>query len=124
WNPGHRLAVFGVFGGIALSAALTLPRVGQDFFPSVDSGQFRLHVRAPAGTRLEETERYFTAVEDEIRSVIPKQEVELVLDNIGLPNRSYSMAFGDSATTGMSDGEILVALTHQRSKATPAYIDD
>jgi multidrug efflux pump subunit AcrB len=122
WNLRHRLAVFGLFGVMAVSAAVVLPRVGQDFFPSVDSGQFRLHVRAPAGTRLEETERYFTAVEEAIRTVIPKHEVELVIDNIGLPNRSYSMAFGDSATTGMADGEILVALKHERSKPTPEYI--
>lgn len=122
WNLRHRVAVFGLFAVLAASAAVVLPRVGQDFFPSVDSGQFRLHVRAPAGTRLEETERYFTAVEDAIRTVIPKHEVELVIDNIGLPNRSYSMAFGDSATTGMGDGEILVALKHERSKPTPEYI--
>ena len=124
WNLRHRLAVFGLFGALAVSAVLVLPHVGQDFFPSVDSGQFRLHVRAPAGTRLEETERYFTAVEDTIRTVIPKSEVELVIDNIGLPNRSYTMAFGDSATTGMADGEILVALKHERSKGTPEYVAD
>jgi multidrug efflux pump subunit AcrB len=124
WNLRHRVAVFGLFALLAVSAAVVLPRVGQDFFPTVDTGQFRLHVRAPAGTRLEETERYFTAVEEAIRTVIPKQDTELVLDNIGLPNRSYTMAFGDSATTGMADGEILVALKHERAKATPEYIAD
>jgi multidrug efflux pump subunit AcrB len=122
WNLRHRVAVFALFGIVVASAVVVVPRVGQDFFPSVDTGQFRLHVRAPAGTRLEETERYFTAVEDAIRTVIPKQDVALVLDNIGLPNRSYTMAFGDSATTGQADGEILVALKHERSKGTPEYI--
>lgn len=122
WNLRHRLAVFGLFAILAASAAVILPRVGQDFFPSVDSGQFRLHVRAPAGTRLEETERYFTDVEAAIRNVIPKDEVDLILDNIGLPNRSYTMAFGDSSTTGSADGEILVALKHDRKKPTPEYI--
>src|SRR5262249_14165779 len=60
--------------------------------------------------------------EKAIRDVIPVQEVELVLDNIGLPNRTYAMAFGDSATTGTADGEILVSLTHHRSHSTPAYV--
>jgi multidrug efflux pump subunit AcrB len=101
---------------------MVLPWVGRDFFPTVDTGQFRLHVRAPAGTRVEETERYFTEVENAIREIIPREEVDLVLDNIGLPNRTYAMAFGDSATTGMADGEILVALSHHRSQSSPAYI--
>jgi len=122
WNLRHRVAVFFVFGLIATSGFVLLPRVGRDFFPVVDTGQFRLHVRAPAGTRVEETERYFTQVEDAIREIIPAHEIELVLDNIGLPNRTYAMAFGDSATTGMADGEILVALAHTRARSTPQYI--
>lgn len=122
WNLRHRTAVFVVFALIAASSVVLLPRVGRDFFPVVDTGQFRLHVRAPAGTRVEETERYFSQVEGAIREIIPAHEVELVLDNIGLPNRTYAMAFGDSATTGMADGEILVALAHHRSQSTPHYI--
>jgi multidrug efflux pump subunit AcrB len=124
WNLNHRVAVFGGFLLIVLSGIALVPRVGQDFFPTVDAGQFRLHVRAPAGTRLEETERYFTLVEKAIREVIPEHDVSLVIDNIGLPNRSYSLAFGDSATTGQGDGEILVALDHHREKSTPDYIAD
>src|SRR4029077_18321079 len=122
WNLEHRKQVFLAFGLVVASGLLVLPWVGRDFFPTVDTGQFRLHVRTPAGTRVEETERYFTDVENAIREIIPKDEVELVLDNIGLPNRTYAMAFGDSATTGMADGEILVSLAHHRSKSTPAYI--
>src|SRR5688572_1696642 len=79
-------------------------------------------VRAPAGTRIEQTERYFSDVENAIREIIPAHEVELVLDNIGLPNRTYAMAFGDSATTSMADGEILVALSHHRAQSTPQYV--
>ena len=124
WNLAHRKIVFALFAVVLVSGALLIPRVGQDFFPSVDSGQFRLHVRTPAGTRLEETERYFTAVEDAVRTIVPKNEMELLIDNIGLPNRSYSMAFGDSSTTGMADGEILVAMKHERSKSTPEYVAD
>jgi multidrug efflux pump subunit AcrB len=114
--------VFAVFLSVVASGALLVPHVGQDFFPTVDAGQFRLHVRAPSGTRLEQTEQHFTAVENAIRNIIPAQDVALVLDNIGLPNRTYAMAFGDSSTTGQADGEILVALSRHRSKSTPEYV--
>lgn len=122
WNLQHRVAVFVIFAVLVVSGFVLLPLVGRDFFPTVDAGQFRLHVRVPAGTRVEQTERYFSQVEEAIHEVIPKDEVEFVLDNIGLPNRTYAMAFGDSATTGMADGEILVALTHHRAKSTPQYM--
>lgn len=122
WNLRHPVQVFALFAVVAASGFLLLPRVGRDFFPVVDTGQFRLHVRAPAGTRVEETERYFSQVESAIREIIPAHEVEMVLDNIGLPNRTYAMAFGDSATTSMADGEILVALSHHRSQSTPEYM--
>ena len=124
WNLGHRRTVAMVFVVAAASGGVMLPYMGRDFFPVVDAGQFRLHVRAPAGTRLEETAQYFNRVEEEIRRVIPAEEVNLVLDNIGLPNRNYSLAFGDSSTTGMSDGEILVSLKHSRRKSTPDYVAD
>jgi multidrug efflux pump subunit AcrB len=124
WNLRHRPIVFVLFGLLLVTGAAVVPFVGQDFFPTVDAGQFRLHVRAPAGTRLEETERWFTAVEEEIRRLVPEHEIELVIDNIGLPNRSYSLGFGDSSTTGAADGEILIALSHHRSKSTPAYMAD
>lgn len=122
WNLRHRRAVLLAFAGVVASGFVVLPFVGRDFFPTVDTGQFRLHVRAPAGTRIEQTERYFSDVENAIREIIPQHEVELVLDNLGLPNRTYAMAFGDSATTGMADGEILVALTHHRTRSTTDYL--
>ena len=122
WNLRHRKLVFAAFGFMLTAGFAALPWVGRDFFPTVDTGQFRLHVRAPAGTRIEQTEEYFSQVERTIREIIPANEVELVLDNIGLPNRTYAMAFGDSATTGMADGEILVALSHHRTHSTPQYI--
>ena len=84
--------------------------VGRDFFPIIDGGQIQLHVRVPAGTRIEKTERMFQAIEDRIRQVIPASERDLVLDNIGLPARSYNYAFGDGTATGLNDGVILVAL--------------
>ncbi len=84
--------------------------VGRDFFPTIDGGQIQLHVRAPAGTRIEKTEALFQAVEDKIREVIPDSEREQILDNIGLPARSYNLAFADGTTIGVNDGVILVTL--------------
>jgi multidrug efflux pump subunit AcrB len=84
--------------------------VGRDFFPLIDGGQIQLHVRAPAGTRIEATERIFEAVENKIRDVIPDRDRDLIVDNIGLPARAYNLAFADGSTIGINDGVILVAL--------------
>ena len=84
--------------------------VGRDFFPVIDGGQIQLHVRAPAGTRIETTERIFQAVEEKIREIIPERERERIVDNIGLPARSYNLAFADGSTIGVNDGVVLVAL--------------
>ena len=94
---------------LALGAAM-LMLVGRDFFPAIDGGQIQLHVRAPAGTRIENTERIFQAVEDKIREIIPESEREMIVDNIGLPARAYNLAFTDGSTIGVNDGVILVAL--------------
>jgi multidrug efflux pump subunit AcrB len=84
--------------------------VGRDFFPIIDGGQIQLHVRAPAGTRIEKTEQIFQAIEDKIREVIPEGERDMIVDNIGLPARSYNYAFGDGTAIGVNDGVILIAL--------------
>jgi multidrug efflux pump subunit AcrB len=84
--------------------------VGRDFFPAIDGGQIQLHLRAPPGTRIETTEQIFQAVENKIREVIPKDEVDLIVDNIGLPARLYNLAFGDGTTIGVNDGVIQVSL--------------
>jgi multidrug efflux pump subunit AcrB len=84
--------------------------VGRDFFPAIDGGQIQLHVRGPAGTRIEKTELMFQAIEDKIREVIPDNEREQILDNIGLPARNYNLAFSDGTTIGVNDGVILVTL--------------
>jgi multidrug efflux pump subunit AcrB len=94
---------------LALGTAMLL-LVGRDFFPAIDGGQIQLHVRAPAGSRIESTERIFEAVEDKIREIIPARERELIVDNIGLPARAYNLAFADGSTIGVNDGVILVAL--------------
>ena len=84
--------------------------VGRDFFPLIDGGQIQLHVRAPAGTRIETTERIFQSIEDKIRQVIPENERQRIVDNIGLPARAYNLAFTDGTTVGPNDGVIMVAL--------------
>ena len=115
WALGNRatvLAVFLVF--VALSAAL-FPMIGRDFFPSVDSGQIRMHVRAPAGTRIEETERYFAKVAEVIRQVIPPKEVKTLIDNIGIPNSGINLSLSDGSLMSAADGEILVTLTEAPS---------
>jgi multidrug efflux pump subunit AcrB len=94
---------------LALGTVMLL-LVGRDFFPAIDGGQIQLHVRAPAGSRIESTERIFQAVEDKIREIIPAGERELIVDNIGLPARAYNLAFVDGSTIGVNDGVILVAL--------------
>jgi len=108
---------------VTVSLVAFIPFLGRDFFPQVDAGQFRLHVRAPSGTRLEETEKGFSQVEQIIRQVIPANELDLVLDNIGLPVGGINLAFTDSATMGPFDGEMLVALKPEHH-STWAYVKE
>jgi multidrug efflux pump subunit AcrB len=109
WALAHSRVVIAVCLTFAFGSLVLYPFIGRDFFPSVDAGQLRLHVRAPPGTRIEETEIYFQRVEDFIRQVIPAAEVNGITDNIGIPN-SINLALSDSVTVGTADGEILVAL--------------
>ena len=87
-----------------------VPWVGQDFFPSVDSGQFKLHLRAPTGTRIEETALLCDQVDEAIRDVIPKKQLESLVDNIGLPYSGLNLSYSNSAPIGAQDADILVAL--------------
>ncbi|MBS1820361.1 MAG: efflux RND transporter permease subunit [Acidobacteria bacterium] len=120
WVLGHAAFTFGCFGlFIALSACL-LPFIGQDFFPDVDAGTFRLHVRTPPGTRIEEVEGIFKQVDATIREVIPEKELGLILDHIGIPNGSFNLAFGDGSLMDVQDGEVLVSL-HEGHRPTAEY---
>jgi multidrug efflux pump subunit AcrB len=110
WALDHRLVTVAVMLGFAIVSLLLFPRIGADFFPSVDAGQIRLHVRTPAGTRIEETERIFGQVENAIREVVPDNEREMILDNMGLTQSFTIMAYVDNGTVSDADGEILVAL--------------
>jgi multidrug efflux pump subunit AcrB len=106
----HRKLVAACFLGLLVVTGCLIPFIGTDFFPKVDAGQIRLHVRAPAGTRVEQTEAYFSQVEDTIRHTIPKEELSDILDDIGLPYSGLNVATSDSGIIGQFDGEILVSL--------------
>jgi multidrug efflux pump subunit AcrB len=97
--------------GAAAATFLLIPWIGQDFFPKVDSGQFTLHLRAPTGTRIEETARLCDHVESSIREEIPPQEVTSIIDNIGLPYSGVNLVYSNSAPIGTSDADIMVALS-------------
>jgi multidrug efflux pump subunit AcrB len=112
--PVIAVLIFGLGGTM-------LMLVGRDFFPLIDGGQIQLHVRAPAGTRIESTEAIFQKVEDKIREVIPERDRGLIIDNIGLPARAYNLAFADGSTIGINDGVIQVQLK-EGHKPTADYI--
>jgi multidrug efflux pump subunit AcrB len=95
--------------------------VGRDFFPDIDGGQIKLHVRAPAATRIEATERIFDEVEDKIREVIPERDRDLIVDDIGVPQRVYNLAFTDGSTINVNDGTILISLKEGHAP-TAAYV--
>ena len=117
----HRLIIPSIAAVILALGGTLFFFDGRDFFPLIDGGQIQLHVRVPAGTRIDKTEAIFQQVEDKIREVIPEHERDLIVDNIGLPARSYNYAFGDGTATGVNDGVILVALKEDH-KPTATYI--
>jgi multidrug efflux pump subunit AcrB len=120
WVLAHRKPALIAFVAFAIISLALFPFVGRDFFPTVDAGQLRIHVRCPPGTRIEQTEAYFQQVEDHIRGVIPAAELSVINDNIGLPN-NINLARSDSVTVGPSDGEILVALNPKHAP-TAGYL--
>jgi len=99
-----------LFTGFCALSCLLIPFLGRDFFPSVDSGQIRLHMRAPTGTRIEETARLADQVEEAIRQLIPADQLETILDNLGVPNSGINLSYSNAGTIGTLDGEILMSL--------------
>ena len=93
-----------------VASCALVPFLGRDFFPTVDAGQIRLHLRAPTGTRIEETARLADAVEAAIREIIPPDQLETVLDNLGVPNSGINLSYSNAGTIGTLDGEILLSL--------------
>jgi multidrug efflux pump subunit AcrB len=103
------------------SIVLLEPWLGQDFFPSVDSGQFKIHVRAATGTRIEETALLCDHIDDTIRENIPAKEVVTIVDNIGVPYSGLNLSYSTSAPIGPADADIQVQLTHKHH-STPEYV--
>jgi multidrug efflux pump subunit AcrB len=117
-----RPAVVPIVAALVLAlGAVMFVFVGRDFYPAIDGGMIQLHVRAPPGTRIEATEHTFQAVEDKIREVVPKQDLDLIVDNIGVPARSYNWAFADGTTIAVNDGVIMVALKEGHAP-TASYV--
>jgi multidrug efflux pump subunit AcrB len=105
------------------SLVFIIPWLGQDFFPLVDSGQIRLHLRARTGTRIEETARLCDLIEQSIRQQIPTNEVATVIDNIGLPYSGINLSYSTSAPIGPSDADILISLSEHHGP-TERYVHD
>jgi multidrug efflux pump subunit AcrB len=123
WTAERPLMTVGFFAVLIVASCLLFPRLGMDFFPQIDAGQMRLHVRAPPGTRLEETQQYFAEVETAIREIVGNEQIEVLLSNIGLPYSGINVALSDSATVGPMDGEMLISLKENHTP-TPAHMAD
>jgi multidrug efflux pump subunit AcrB len=121
WTLSESVATIAAFAILIVGSICLFPLLGRDFFPQVDAGQMRLHVRAPPGTRLEKTQQYFADVETEIRRIVGKDQINVMLDNIGLPYSGINIALSDSATVGPMDGEILISL-NEKHKPTAQLI--
>lgn len=117
----HRIVFTIIFLSFCAGSWVLVPYLGQDFFPSVDAGQFRLHLRAPGGTRIEETTRLVDKVETAIREEIPEKDLFGILDNIGMPSGGIPLSYLDNGLTGTGDADILVSLK-KRHKPTESYV--
>ncbi|MGH9667916.1 MAG: efflux RND transporter permease subunit, partial [Bryobacteraceae bacterium] len=123
WSLEHRGPVLTVFMAASVASLGLAFFVGRDFFPTVDSGQLRLHARPPAGTRIEQSEVRFAAIDDEIRKTIPADEIDTIIDNIGIPAGGINLAFGDSAAISTGDGDILISLKQDKHGPTARYVE-
>jgi multidrug efflux pump subunit AcrB len=121
WALQHRpRVVLGFLVFVALSGAL-FPVLGRDFFPTVDAGLIKLHVRGEPGTRLEESEKRFADIEETIKTVIPPSEIRTMLDNIGVPNSGINLSLSEGALISSADGQILIAL-EEHHRPTAEYV--
>jgi multidrug efflux pump subunit AcrB len=121
----HHQATF-LWGFVIVSVGsfvLLVPWLGRDFFPKVDAGQFKLHVRGRAGTRIEETANLCDRIESFIREQIPQHEISNIIDNIGLPYSSINLSYSNSAPTGPADADVLVTLSKDH-EPTEQYVHD
>ncbi|HEX4683597.1 MAG TPA: efflux RND transporter permease subunit [Gemmatimonadaceae bacterium] len=121
WAMNNRRIVLPLTLVIVLATTVMVPRLGEDFFPQVDGGQFLLHMRAPTGTRVEQTEVLVSQVESVIHEMIPPSELTLILSTIGAPSSGLSLILG-SSSVGSADADILVQLTETHTTSTFEYI--
>ncbi|MGK3991002.1 efflux RND transporter permease subunit [Sorangium sp. So ce136] len=118
WALAHRAGFVGVFLAFVAASVALIPLLGRDFFPSVDAGLIKLHVRGAPGTRLEESERRFARIEQTIREVIPPDEIRTMLDTIGIPASGINLSLSEGAQISSADGQIFIALAeHHRPTA-------
>jgi multidrug efflux pump subunit AcrB len=115
WSLEHWGWIIGGFTVLVIVSCSLFFLVGRDFFPTVDAGQIRLHVRCPPGTRIEESERYFANVEEAIRKIIPAKDVTTILDNMGIPNSSINLSLSDGSLMSPADGEVLISLNESHA---------
>ncbi|MFZ9338071.1 MAG: efflux RND transporter permease subunit [Limnohabitans sp.] len=106
----HRWPIVAGFMGFVMATFALVPYLGTNFFPDVDGGQILIHARVPVGTRVEETAARFARIEDAIRQVIPEQEIETLVDNIGLPPSWINLIYNNTGVIGSMDGDIQIAL--------------
>jgi multidrug efflux pump subunit AcrB len=115
WCVSRPVPVIAFFILLMVVSCLLFTSLGEDFFPQVDAGRMRLHVRCPPGTRIEQTQEYFAKVEAAARQIIGENQIDVVLDNIGLPYSGINIALSDSATVGPMDGEVLISLKERHT---------
>ncbi|GAB2549273.1 efflux RND transporter permease subunit [Spirosoma aerophilum] len=122
WVLNNRRTVLAVFVVVVAFTFVLIPFVGRDFFPQVDGGQIRLHLRAPAGTRLESSEQIAAQTAEIVREVIPEEEISSVISNIGLTSERYNFFFSDNSSASAADAELLISLDEERSRPTIDYV--
>lgn len=122
WALDHRRTVLVLFVGIVGFTVVLVPFVGRDFFPRVDAGQIKLHLRAPAGTRLEATEDVAAKTAEIVREVIPAEDIGSIISNIGLTSERYNFIFTDNSSAGASDADLLISLREERDRPTDDYV--
>jgi multidrug efflux pump subunit AcrB len=118
---GRFLFIAGFMAAVLASFALA-PYLGRDFFPPIESPQIALHVRAPTGTRIEETGREADKIEAAIRAIIPPESLRSIVDNIGLSISGINMAYSNTGSIGASDADILITLNDSREAEAPGYV--
>ncbi|MCL2723933.1 MAG: efflux RND transporter permease subunit [Polyangiaceae bacterium] len=121
WALSHRRFVVPSFAAFVLFSLSLLLLNGQDFFPSVDAGLIKLHVRGPSGTRIEESEKRFAAIENTIKTVIPPRDIKTMLDNIGTPYSGINLSLSEGTSISPADGQILIAL-EENHPPTPGLV--